>query len=215
MKRELPRKIRKALQTALESKLGPIAETLKNELENIVRGAQETLMQSYLDSVQTTSCASAVASGSTESPFLAQALPDDCPSEANMNRSRSFDRDPLSQHLVLPEATSTFLPTLYFSDNSTATQATSPTSAPRSLPDTLPDNSIMDNAWLNTFTNDDDILRDLFAQEDVGETTFGALGPMDLLQQEQTFNQYTGKGKEPAHDITWDFGLEHLPEGPS
>lgn len=49
LKRELPRKIRKELQVALQSVIGPIEETLKNDLENIVRNCQEALTRSYLD----------------------------------------------------------------------------------------------------------------------------------------------------------------------
>jgi hypothetical protein len=215
MKRELPRKIRKALQIALERKLGPIAEELKNELESIVRDAQVTLTQSYLDSVRSTSGASAEASECTGGSCSAQPLPDACPSKDNMSPSRSFDRDALSQHLVPREGISEFLPPLYFSAISTATRETSSTSAAHSSPETLSDDLIMDDAWLNTLISDEDILHDLFSQDHVGDTTFGAFGSADSSQQDQTFDQYTGKGKEPAHENSWDFDLEHLPEGPS
>ncbi|KAH7075731.1 hypothetical protein BKA63DRAFT_305477 [Paraphoma chrysanthemicola] len=48
LRRELPRTVRKRLQTMLESKLGPLEETLKNEVESVVRDCQETLTHSYL-----------------------------------------------------------------------------------------------------------------------------------------------------------------------
>jgi hypothetical protein len=47
--RELPRKVRKALETAIEKNFGPFEETLKSELENIVRDCHETLTRSFIE----------------------------------------------------------------------------------------------------------------------------------------------------------------------
>jgi hypothetical protein len=52
MRRELPRKVRKALEAAIEKIIGPVEETLKNELEGIVRDCHETLTRSFLDAAQ-------------------------------------------------------------------------------------------------------------------------------------------------------------------
>ncbi|KAL5116031.1 hypothetical protein ACEQ8H_006042 [Pleosporales sp. CAS-2024a] len=52
MRRELPRKVRKALELAMESRIGPVEETLKKELENIVRDCHETLTRSFLEAAQ-------------------------------------------------------------------------------------------------------------------------------------------------------------------
>jgi hypothetical protein len=49
LRRELPRKIRKELQVALQNMIGPIEETFKNDLENIVRNCQEALTRTYLE----------------------------------------------------------------------------------------------------------------------------------------------------------------------
>ena len=47
LKRELPRKIRKELEAAMESIMGPMEETLKSQLEDIVRNCHENLTRSY------------------------------------------------------------------------------------------------------------------------------------------------------------------------
>jgi hypothetical protein len=52
MRRELPRKVRKALEAAMEKIIGPVEETLKNELESIVRDCHETLTRTFLDTAQ-------------------------------------------------------------------------------------------------------------------------------------------------------------------
>ena len=48
MSRELPRKVRKELEIAIEKIIGPVEETLKNQLENIIRNCQERLSREYL-----------------------------------------------------------------------------------------------------------------------------------------------------------------------
>lgn len=212
MKRELPRTIRKTLQAALESKSGPIAETLKNELESIVRDAQETLTQSYLSSIQMTDDASAAASGSTGRTQSSQPVPESSFREHGMTQSMPFANDALSQYIILPEATAASLPTLFFSADGTATRATSSTSAPQSLSEMLPDNPIMDDVWLNTFIDDEDILHGIFTQDNAEYGTFDSEA---LSLQNQPFDQYIGKGKEPAHDSTWTFDLEDLQEKPT
>jgi hypothetical protein len=52
LSRELPRSVRKELELAMETFLGPIEETLKNQLENIVRDCQERLSRQYQQILQ-------------------------------------------------------------------------------------------------------------------------------------------------------------------
>jgi hypothetical protein len=51
MNRELPRKVRKVLEIEIEKMMGPVEETLKNQLESIIRNCHEGLSQSYLRGV--------------------------------------------------------------------------------------------------------------------------------------------------------------------
>lgn len=48
MMRELPRKIRQELEIALEKTLGPVEETLKNQLESLVRDCHQRLRLEYM-----------------------------------------------------------------------------------------------------------------------------------------------------------------------
>ena len=47
MNRELPRKVRKELEITIEKLVGPLEETLKNQLEGLIRDCQEKLSKEY------------------------------------------------------------------------------------------------------------------------------------------------------------------------
>ena len=47
MNRELPRKVRQELEIAIEKLVGPLEETLKNQLEGLIRNCQEKLSKEY------------------------------------------------------------------------------------------------------------------------------------------------------------------------
>lgn len=47
MNRELPRKVRQELEIAIEKLVGPLEETLKNQLEGLIRDCQEKLSKEY------------------------------------------------------------------------------------------------------------------------------------------------------------------------
>ncbi|KAJ4291639.1 NAD-dependent protein deacylase SIR2rp2 [Kalmusia sp. IMI 367209] len=47
MNRELPRKVRKELEIAIEKLVGPLEETLKNQLEGLIRNCQERLSRDF------------------------------------------------------------------------------------------------------------------------------------------------------------------------
>jgi hypothetical protein len=48
MSRELPRKVRKELEIAIEKMVGPVEETLKNQLEGLIRNCHERLSREIL-----------------------------------------------------------------------------------------------------------------------------------------------------------------------
>lgn len=50
MNRELPRKVRKELETAIGKFFGPLEETLKNQLEGLIRNCQERLSRDFANS---------------------------------------------------------------------------------------------------------------------------------------------------------------------
>jgi hypothetical protein len=52
LSRELPRSVRRELEIAMESELGPIEEKLKSQLEVIVRSCQERLFKMYQEAAQ-------------------------------------------------------------------------------------------------------------------------------------------------------------------
>ncbi|KAH4037652.1 hypothetical protein HBI56_222930 [Parastagonospora nodorum] len=157
LKRELPRTIRKTLQAALESRIGPIEETLKNELEGIVRDAQEALTRSYLSSTQNSGPSSASVLHSTDGTLH----PNDSCANDLMQKSQSTT-DSLSQYLVPPEAMSAWIPDVPhpIDDSSTLTD-----SAYHSLSGTGQDDSPMEDAWLRNFLDEDVFLADLDVEE--------------------------------------------------
>jgi len=89
---------------ALESRIGPIEETLKNELESIVRGAQENLTRTYLSSVHQSGPSTTTLPGSTASEQMTLQPPLDylnwgiAPSHPSV--------DALSQYVIPAESSS-------------------------------------------------------------------------------------------------------------
>ena len=99
MSRELPRKVRKALEAAMERLIGPIEETLKNELENIVRNCQEALTRSYLDTARS------LASSSGPPGPVTPAQPAFIPElGAYSSTIRAIGTAELSQYFLPPDA---------------------------------------------------------------------------------------------------------------
>ncbi|KAF2830185.1 hypothetical protein CC86DRAFT_403493 [Ophiobolus disseminans] len=101
MNRELPRKVRKALELAMERKFGPIEETLKNDLENIIRNCQEALTRTFFDTAQSLASSS---TGPTARPIQTMQpvlVLDQC--EYNPIEETDPENDVLSQFFVPPE----------------------------------------------------------------------------------------------------------------
>jgi hypothetical protein len=104
LRRELPRKVRKELEATLKSIIGPIEETLKSELETIVRLCQETLTTDYFNNTKASAPVPMAPVGST-----AQDLPKSSSSTPNSNEPTVTDfatiaPGHLSQYLVEPES---------------------------------------------------------------------------------------------------------------
>lgn len=175
LKRELPRTIRKTLQALLESKLGPIEETLKNELESIVRDAHESLTRSYLSSAQATEDLEGV----------------DAAQSSSAAPSQSIEVPP--QYLVPSEAT-TSIPTLPLTADKLASSTAFFDSAYHSVPEASAlDDAVLNDSWLDTFFEDGDVLHELFAQN----SSNAASADVHFVQP------YTGKGKAPVPNSTW------------
>lgn len=105
MSRELPRQVRKALEVAMDKTFGPIEETLKNEMENIVRNCQEQLTTNFMKSIQAPKSATNAAPG----PSGTQATAQSHRAVELMGRgtmaSQASPVDDLSQFLIPPYAT--------------------------------------------------------------------------------------------------------------
>jgi hypothetical protein len=72
--RELPRKVRKAYEAAMEREAVPMEETLKNKFENIVRGCLENLKRSYFDNILSSASSTDMVTRRVGSAFPAQAF---------------------------------------------------------------------------------------------------------------------------------------------
>jgi hypothetical protein len=147
LKRELPRKIRKELQVALQSMIGPIEETFKNDLENIVRNCQEALTRTYLEITRS--------SGSSSRTQTEPGKPVNTAQPAGVTESGGFspyrpvidESDRLSQYFLPPDSTLESWPEVMTSVDNQYPPALSD-SAYFSLPDNV-DSSFLDNEpWL-------------------------------------------------------------------
>ncbi|KAH5305110.1 hypothetical protein HBI12_171720 [Parastagonospora nodorum] len=96
MRRELPRKVRKALEVAMEKLFGPVEETLKNELETIVRDCHETLTRTFLSAAQ------AMASSGSSSAMPTHAITPECAIDLF---NSTITMDGLSQIALPPNST--------------------------------------------------------------------------------------------------------------
>jgi hypothetical protein len=100
----LPRKVRKELQATLESVIGPIEETLKSKLENIVRHCQETLTMDYFIDLKASAPVPKVSVDSTaqDQPKSSSSTPNS--SEPTVPDFATIAQCHLSQYLVEPDS---------------------------------------------------------------------------------------------------------------
>jgi hypothetical protein len=185
LRRELPRTIRKMLEAALESKMGPIEETLKNDLENMVRDAQDKLTRSYLRSAEPSDMTSGAFAGpsnsapQTQSPSLSQ------PPTAPM----SLVMEDLPQFLLPPDTIPASLLSLDHVMDNTGSSARQTDSAYYSLSE----NPILDGSWFD-WTQDESLFNGI--NEPIPNYSFEDPQP----------EEYDGKGKARARQDALDDG---------
>jgi hypothetical protein len=199
LRRELPRKIRKKLQGVLEGKIGPIEETLKNDLEALVRDCQESLTRNFFDVVRP----SEVPEQRDAASQPEQSHSDAPPSGANpTDQPPRANADALVQFLVPPDSVPVSWPDVAASSNHTTSHAISSDSAYFSL---IGDESgpSSDDVWLES------VLDSAAAFDDFSSTVnFPWSQDSDAsyltLPTESILPTYTGKGKGRADCVELD-----------
>jgi hypothetical protein len=178
--------------------MGPIEETLKNELENIVRDAQDTLTRTYLSSMEPAGPSSGLLAGPSgeAQPMLPLSISNS--EHYNSAQPTHPGTSVMSQFFVPPYATSESLPEMTHPVGNSNTGAVWSDSTYFSPTETA-QNSVMDDIWLNSISSGfekEDLLDADFAED----TTFGILGLDPSLEHHQPVEpeepeEYTGKGK--------------------
>jgi hypothetical protein len=182
--------------------MGPIEETLKNELENIVRDAQDTLTKTYLGSVELADPSSGLLSGLSggAQPMLPSSF--SYAGDDDLAQPTHPGTGALSQVFVPPYATLELPPEMAHPIDNFSTGATWSDSAYYSLPEIAQD-SFMNDVWLNSISNgceDEGSLHPDCAED----TTLDILGHDSLLGHypPEEPEEYTGKGKGRFHLIS-------------
>jgi hypothetical protein len=207
MKRELPRIIRKALEAKIEKLMGPIQETLKNDLENIVRDCQEDLTRNYMNTIQASNKHSQGMHNATDQQQQTPqgAATDSQPPDTAL--PNLIGADELAQYFVPPDAP--FDPWLGMAQSSSSgcTQNTFSDSANFSL-STNAQNPFWDDIWLNSMSSNSmgDILTTSEPRDVRTNTT--SYGDESIFQPRVT---YTGKGKGKARDSGLDSDVDMDP----
>lgn len=193
LKRELPRTIRKRLQVYLERSFGPIEETIKNELEGIVRDAQEALTRGFLGTTPPEHSHAETKAGSAREEIntwqlnVSQAGPSDPRSHVQPQM------DALAPYFVPPDATGTgpsSTELLTANDNAVTTLSDS---AYYSLPT---QDLQFDEDWLNTIIDDStwNLSLDQHSSEEIAHIG----SRIEWSTEEVPQTSYTGKGKGKA-----------------
>lgn len=190
LKRELPRTIRKKLQAFLEDSFGPIEETIKNELEGIVRDAQEVLTRRFLGTGLPEDQSIGTTPGLVNGDINAwqSGVSQAGPSEPRIHLQPQMDA--LAPYFVPPDATGTALLDAYQLAAIDYVYEAPPDSGYYSHP--MQDHE----EWLNTVIDDDTWTRP--SDENVSEdiTRGGSRTGASAEQGPET--PYTGKGKGRA-----------------
>jgi hypothetical protein len=125
LKRELPRKIRKELEAAMERIMGPMEETLQRQLEDIVRDCHENLTRSYCSVAQPTDAIPGEIAGPSrateKSEFASLPMLDE---PALDTHSTTLQADALSQYNVPPESSPQLWPDMMQPPDNFLTEAT-------------------------------------------------------------------------------------------
>lgn len=194
MSRELPRKVRKALEAEIEGIVGPIEETLKNKLEDIVRECQETLRRVFLDNVKAVSAAGPSCGKSTKAMSSTLAA-----GPLESAGSNSLDEPPLlsdgfAQIEIPPYSAHETWTEVDIGDKDADHPLSWEDSAYFSLPD-IPDSSLLDGSWLHVGASSS-------TRDQNGNNAIHQFEVVSL--DEEVPMSYTGKGKGRAIDYVSD-----------
>jgi hypothetical protein len=204
MNRELPATIRRALQAALDRDLVHIEETLKNQLENIVRDVHETLTRNYVNPVQQPTETS---SGTIAGPVNEAGSVGNWPT-TNLNagfvvQPAQSQNDALAPFSIPPDARSPYLHQLPVFDDSSNTGTSFGDSGYHSY-SMYDDNICFDEAWLQPDPTGESAIESLSSENLPREINFETTTPFLPLSNQST-EPYNGKGKGRADpDVNFD-----------
>jgi hypothetical protein len=196
MNREVPVTIRRTLQTAIDRNLISIEETLKNQLENILREVLETLTRNYFASVQSFDTRSETMAGVVEG-----ADPGENRSTIDLNscdlvQFGQFQIDALAPFSIPPDASSSNLAPLPIPEDNINTGASFSDSAYHSCP-VGTENPSFDKSWFNPDPGYESVYESFFGVDLSGNSSFEMIAPDPPLDSQAT-ETYTGKGKGRA-----------------
>jgi hypothetical protein len=207
MKRELPRIIRRALEAKIEKFIGPLQETLKNDLENIVRDCQENLTRSYMNTVQSPDTLprdmnqSIEQQQQTPQASLAEFQPSDPAVPSH------FATEQLAQYFVPPDAAFDPWPGMAQSSSNACTQDSFSDSANYSL-STNAQNHPWDDVWLNNMSSNN--MGDILSASEPRNVQTNTMNYENEVMF-QPLERYAGKGKGRAMDPGLDSDIDMDP----
>jgi hypothetical protein len=200
LKRELPRKIRKELEAAMERIMGPMEETLQRQLEDIVRDCHENLTRSYCSAAQPTDAIPGEIAGpsrATErSEFASLPMLDE---PALDTHSTTLQADALSQYNVSPESSPQLWPDMMQPPDNFLTEATWSDSVYFSQFESL-GYPILDGTWPPPTTTEP-LFEDNRNTDTSGNYRTMANPVFTHSHDQPPLTAYTGKGKERAVDF--------------
>jgi hypothetical protein len=201
MKRELPRIIRKALEAKIENLFGPIQETLKNDLENIVRDCQEDLTRNYMNTMQPSNT---LLWNRKHSAKHQQQTPQGAIIDSQSPGMALPNLDQLAKYFVPPDAPSDPWLGVTQPSSSGHMQDSFSDSANYSL-STNAQNQFWDDLWLNSMSSNN--MGDILSASEPRDVQTNTMS-YDNEPMFQPPETYTGKGKGRARDSGLDSDVE-------
>jgi hypothetical protein len=196
MNRELPGTIRRTLQAALDRNLASIEETLKNQLENIVRDVHETLARNFLNSVQPSEPSSGTIDRLAGGLSPAENLSTTALTPCDATYLTKFQTDTLAHYSIPSDASSLDLLSLPSLDDHVNTSASFADSGYQSYHEQV-ENTCFDDAWLQLDPDFGSVYESLSADILPGGAALQTNTPDPDFDQ-QPAEEYLGKGKGRA-----------------
>lgn len=191
LRRELPRRIRKRLQELLESNFGLIEETIKNQLEGIVRDEQDELTRGYLSTSQSQGSLPAKAAACAQEENVGFDLDSTQAGPSNAQLRVQPEMDALSLYFVPPDTTGTPLPDTGLLAANSHTFAEPSDSAYYSLQ--------TDDEWFETMINDSTSNFPV-GHGDVEESILAGSWTGPVAEEVAPQESYTGKDKGKVNE---------------